>query len=350
MIGFIKYNRSEQAENLESRPNENHLLSVIARRVSRTGNPVKGVKIGEALVGDYEKMGLKRQPYRTALANLQKWGYITTRVTNRTTYARLCNSDVYDCNILHPNHQTNPKKTQEQPNPNHNQEDKNKELKNKEEEKEREKALSQIKELELEIEQLKTELKNKEKSPPKKESGQHEFLDLTPVKTYQVTPPKSELETGPQKPYEIFLSSYPFQKYNWSEKLKQIFLTYCEVKNEKSHRGYATAQIKMRLTEINEAIPKHEINWIEKLVTMAAHGAWASFQFDERIKDRKDKEQKDEQQRKANSTDKYQGLTLEESTRQALADGYYDKGDSDQNSDWAKQYFANDDAEPEQSF
>lgn len=143
MVGFIKYNRSEAAENLECRPNENHLLSIIARRVSRNGNPIKGVKKGEALIGDYEKIGLKRQPYRTALANLVKWGYVTTRVTNRTTYAKLANIEVYDCNILETNHQTNPKLTTkptnsqptEQPTSNHNQECKNKEDKNKEEEK-----------------------------------------------------------------------------------------------------------------------------------------------------------------------------------------------------------------------
>ena len=70
--GFIKYNRTESAKNLHSRPNENHLLNVIASRISRNGNPVKGVKKGEALIGDYEEIGLKRQPYRTALSNLIK--------------------------------------------------------------------------------------------------------------------------------------------------------------------------------------------------------------------------------------------------------------------------------------
>ena len=135
MHGFIKYNRSEATKNLECRPNENHLLSIIARRVSRNGNPVKGVEKGEALVGDYEKMGLKRQPYRTALSNLIKWGYITTRVTNRTTYAKLVNIEVYDCNVIDGNQQDNPTLTTkltnlqpiEQPTSNHNQEVKKKE-------------------------------------------------------------------------------------------------------------------------------------------------------------------------------------------------------------------------------
>jgi hypothetical protein len=294
--GFIKFNRGEQSENLEPKPLENHLLSVIARRVSRTGNPVKGVEIGESLIGDYEKMGLKRQPYRTALTNLIKWGYITTRVTNRTTYARLCNSDVYDCNILDANQQPNPKITREQPEPNHNQEEKKKELKNKEEEKEREKsALAKIEFLKSKVEglelALKTNLeKGKEKSSEKKES--RVFPDNTPRKTYEVETPKSATES--KKPYEIFLSSYPFEKKGWTRGLIDIFLTYCEIKNEKSNRGYSQTQIKLRLAEINEAIPKHEMNWIEKLVTDAANGSWAAFKFDDRIAIRKKKEKEEQ--------------------------------------------------------
>lgn len=140
MKGFIKYNRSDEAKNLESRPNENHLLNVIARRISRNGNRVLGVKQGEALIGDYDKIGLKRQPYRTALSNLIKWGYVTTRVTNRTTYASLSNTSVYDCNIEEPNQPSNQTVTTkptndqpiEQPTSNHNQEVKNKERKKEE--------------------------------------------------------------------------------------------------------------------------------------------------------------------------------------------------------------------------
>jgi hypothetical protein len=362
--GFIKYNRGEQAENLEPKPIENHLLSVIARRVSRTGNPVKGVEIGEALIGDYEKMGLKRQKYRTALTNLIKWGYVTTRVTNRTTYARLCNSDVYDCNILDANQSVNPKITREQPDANHNQEEKKKEVKNKEEEKREKEALSQIEILENVIKNLKDQLalqtekkKGKEKNSEKKESGQHQFTDNTPAKTYRVTPPKTkeelEAETGPKKPYEVFLTSYPFQKYGWSEKLKEIFLTYCEVKNENSHKGYSTAQMKMRITEINQGIEKHEMNWLEQLVTDAANGSnggWASFKFDERIPERKAKKQADERKNKAAKNDKYQHHTVEESLRQALKDGYYDDSDSDQDNQWARDIASNIDEGQQQSF
>jgi len=136
-FGFVKYNRSESAENLECKPIENHILNVIARRVSREGNAVKGVKIGEALIGDYKEIGLKRQPYRTAITNLKKWGYITTRATSKGTYASLVNTDVYDCNLSTPNQQANQKVTNNlttnqpttQPTANHYQEAKKKEVK-----------------------------------------------------------------------------------------------------------------------------------------------------------------------------------------------------------------------------
>lgn len=98
MEGFIKYMRSEEAINLHSNRNANHLLSIIAFRASRKGNPVLGVKPGEAFIGDYKKMGLTHREYRTAITNLVKWGYVTTITTNKGTIAKLCNSDVYDIN------------------------------------------------------------------------------------------------------------------------------------------------------------------------------------------------------------------------------------------------------------
>ena len=98
MEGFIKYMRSEEAINLHSNKNANHLLCIIAFRASRKGNPVLGVKPGEAFIGDFKKMELSHQEYRSAVANLVKWGYITITTTNKGTIAKLCNSDVYDIN------------------------------------------------------------------------------------------------------------------------------------------------------------------------------------------------------------------------------------------------------------
>jgi len=115
MEGFIKYMRSEEAINLHSNKNANHLLSIIAFRASRKGNPVLGVNPGEALLGDYKNYNLTRQQYRTALKNLQDWGYINHRVTNKGTIVKLLNSAVYDINSNESNHQT----TIKQPSSNH---------------------------------------------------------------------------------------------------------------------------------------------------------------------------------------------------------------------------------------
>ena len=98
MEGFIKYMRSEEAINLHSNRNANHLLCIIAFRASRKGNPVLGVKPGEAFIGDFKKMELSHQEYRSAVSNLVKWGYITITTTNKGTIAKLCNSNVYDIN------------------------------------------------------------------------------------------------------------------------------------------------------------------------------------------------------------------------------------------------------------
>ena len=119
MDGFIKYLRSEEAQHLHCNKNANHLLNVIAYRASRNGNPVKKVKPGEALIGDFKSIGLTRQEYRTAVDNLTKWGYITTKTTNAGTIARLCNSKVYDINSKAFNQENNQQTTIEQPSSNH---------------------------------------------------------------------------------------------------------------------------------------------------------------------------------------------------------------------------------------
>lgn len=166
------------------------------------------------------------------------------------------------------------------------------------------KALSKIQNLETQLKNLQAvnlELKNKEEKKGKESSAKEKrtFPDNTPRKTYTVEVPPTD--TQPKKPYEMFLHRYPFDKKGWSEKLKQIFLSYCEVKDEKSYKGYSTAQMKLRVTEINEALDKHEVEWIEKLVSSAANGSWADFQFDERIKERKLKQQKDETKKSADN-------------------------------------------------
>jgi hypothetical protein len=126
MKGFIKLYRSEQAINLQHNMCANHLLYVIALRASRSGNPVLGLKPGDAMLGDYNNYGMSRQQYRTALKNLESWGYIKLNLTNKGAIASICNSAVYDINSDEPNHQltikqpsTNHQVTIKQPSANH---------------------------------------------------------------------------------------------------------------------------------------------------------------------------------------------------------------------------------------
>ena len=100
--GFIKFLRSDVAEELMRYPTSFTLLAQIAFRARREVpkiNPFH-MQVGEALIGDFQSIGLTRQQYRDALDNLKTWGYVTTRATNKGTIAMLCGSDVYDINTV----------------------------------------------------------------------------------------------------------------------------------------------------------------------------------------------------------------------------------------------------------
>ncbi len=98
MTTFVKFMRSEASDFLESEPIANHVLSVIARRARRTPHPYNGLETNECHMGDYEKLGISRQQYRSAMDKLEKWGLVTTKATNKGTVATLANTDVYDIN------------------------------------------------------------------------------------------------------------------------------------------------------------------------------------------------------------------------------------------------------------
>ena len=74
------------------------LLSVIAQRASVNGNPIRGVKPGEAQIGDYVTYGMTEQEYRTAKDKLVEWEFITIRTTNKGTIAKILPNDVFDVN------------------------------------------------------------------------------------------------------------------------------------------------------------------------------------------------------------------------------------------------------------
>lgn len=113
---FLKLVRSKETEELLSNPDAFILLTQIALRAKRTLDlSIYNLKIGEALIGDYKKIGLTEQRYRTAKANVQKWSLATFRSTNKGTIARLTDSRVYDINEEEINEQTN-EQPNEQPN------------------------------------------------------------------------------------------------------------------------------------------------------------------------------------------------------------------------------------------
>ena len=98
---FIKLNRSPETLELLGDPNAFILLTVIALRARRTDEfNVHNLKCGEALLGGYEKYGLTRQQYRTAMKRLGKWGLATFKPTTRGTVATLVDRRIYDINDM----------------------------------------------------------------------------------------------------------------------------------------------------------------------------------------------------------------------------------------------------------
>lgn len=135
---FIKFIPSEESEYLlENHPNAFLLLCQIATRARRFNGHIDGLQIGDAIIGDYEKAGLTRQKYRTALEKLKDLGFIKTiyngkkflerekstiKITIKGMLVNLCDSRIWDINPEDNNHQVNQRATNEQPTGNHEQE------------------------------------------------------------------------------------------------------------------------------------------------------------------------------------------------------------------------------------
>lgn len=108
MSGFLKLTRGETVEDLlYNHPNEFRLLTIIAYRARRSKSVSGNLQPGEALIGDWKKMGFSQQQYRTAKSNVQAWGFITTKATNKGTIAKLSSSTIFDINIYDTNDQIN---------------------------------------------------------------------------------------------------------------------------------------------------------------------------------------------------------------------------------------------------
>ena len=98
--GFIKLNRNLQTQELMKDLNAFMLLCAISYRAKRDNAfNSNDLTKGESIVGDFTEYGLTRQKYRTALRKLQKWNFITIRITNKGTIVKLINYSVFDPNL-----------------------------------------------------------------------------------------------------------------------------------------------------------------------------------------------------------------------------------------------------------
>jgi hypothetical protein len=119
--GFVRLNRGEEVDDLMRHPNAFTLFSLIALR-ARYANSARldGLKIGQALIGDWEAAGLTRGQYRAALKRLVAHGYITTQGVRSPkegkcgTIATITNDTIYSITgLIQPlnDHQNNHRPT-----------------------------------------------------------------------------------------------------------------------------------------------------------------------------------------------------------------------------------------------
>lgn len=142
---FLKLMPTIEAQQfIAKHPKAFTLLYFIALRTNRV--------TGEAMIGDYEAMGMTRQEYRTALKILTKEQptinqQTTIKTTNRGSFAKLISNTIIDINLSGSNQQPNQTSTTKQPLT------KNKELRIKKEKYIKEKSL-----LHQEVEKICTHL------------------------------------------------------------------------------------------------------------------------------------------------------------------------------------------------
>jgi len=83
-------------ELIEKNPLPFVLAYVIANRARwRVGFNAHGLQTGEAFLGDWRACGMSQQQYRTAKAQLTKFGFATFKTTNRGTVARLVDTRLF---------------------------------------------------------------------------------------------------------------------------------------------------------------------------------------------------------------------------------------------------------------
>ena len=98
--GYFEATRSEDAlELLRANPLALALAYYIAARANwRGGFNRRGLKFGEAFLGDFENYGMSERNYRTAKMQLAKWNFATFKATNRGTIAKLTDARLFKIN------------------------------------------------------------------------------------------------------------------------------------------------------------------------------------------------------------------------------------------------------------
>jgi hypothetical protein len=114
---WFKAMRSADAlELIRANPNALVLAYLIGTRARyREGFNADGLGLGDAMLGDYENCGMTRQQHRTALAQLVKWKFATTRATTKGTIARLIDTRLFEVIPLYSNQPNNHQPTTSQP-------------------------------------------------------------------------------------------------------------------------------------------------------------------------------------------------------------------------------------------
>jgi len=109
--------RSDEANELVANSTMALVLAYIIAIRAKQGESfsVNGLQPGEAMIGDHAKCGMTRQQYRTAVAQLSKWGFATFRTTNKGTIAKLSDTRLFDTI----NNMNNQQTTSIQPSTNH---------------------------------------------------------------------------------------------------------------------------------------------------------------------------------------------------------------------------------------
>jgi hypothetical protein len=121
-FGWFKAIRGDDAlELIRANPFAYVLAAVIAHRARwrDAGFNRDDLSLGEAMLGDWATIGFSRQQGRTALAQLEKWHFATSKATSKGTIAKLMDSRLFE--VLPPgvNQQSNQQPTNGQPTANH---------------------------------------------------------------------------------------------------------------------------------------------------------------------------------------------------------------------------------------